>query len=114
MVAPCLRICVHSGLLQRNVSWLPPRKPRHGGVQASSGEKDHLIGMITDRDIAIRGIAKGKGPKAKVPDVMTDTSSTASMIRRSKRSSTISPTSRCDVSRSSIATSVARKLRKSH
>ena len=25
------------------------------------GENDHLIGMITDRDIAIRGIAKGKG-----------------------------------------------------
>jgi CBS domain-containing protein len=29
------------------------------------GEEDHLIGMVTDRDIAIRGIAKGKGPKAK-------------------------------------------------
>jgi CBS domain-containing protein len=27
--------------------------------------------MITDRDIAIRGIAQGKGPKAKVRDVMT-------------------------------------------
>jgi CBS domain-containing protein len=36
------------------------------------GEEDHLIGMITDRDIAIRGIAKGKGPKAKVRDVMTE------------------------------------------
>src|SRR5438045_8569949 len=36
------------------------------------GEKDHLIGMITDRDIAIRGIAQGKGPKAKVRDVMTE------------------------------------------
>src|SRR5438552_6402912 len=36
------------------------------------GEKDHLVGMITDRDIAIRGIAKGKGPKAKVRDVMTE------------------------------------------
>ena len=36
------------------------------------GEKDHLLGMITDRDIAIRGIAKGKGPKAKVRDVMTE------------------------------------------
>ena len=35
------------------------------------GEKDHLVGMITDRDIAIRGIAQGKGPKAKVRDVMT-------------------------------------------
>jgi CBS domain-containing protein len=36
------------------------------------GENDHLVGMITDRDIAIRGIAKGKGPNAKVRDVMTE------------------------------------------
>jgi len=36
------------------------------------GEMDHLVGMITDRDIAIRGIAKGKGPKAKVREVMTE------------------------------------------
>lgn len=35
------------------------------------GEGDHLVGMITDRDIAVRGIAEGKGPKAKVRDVMT-------------------------------------------
>ena len=36
------------------------------------GENDQLIGMITDRDIAIRGIAQGKGPKAKVRDIMTE------------------------------------------
>ena len=36
------------------------------------GEKDHLVGMITDRDIAIRGVAKGKGLTAKVRDVMTE------------------------------------------
>src|SRR2546429_158936 len=36
------------------------------------GEKDHLVGMITDRDIAIRGIAQGKGADAKVRDVMTE------------------------------------------
>lgn len=35
------------------------------------GEQDRLIGMITDRDIAVRGIAKGKGPDAQVRDVMT-------------------------------------------
>ena len=35
------------------------------------GEDDRLIGMITDRDIAIRGVARGKGPKAKVREVMT-------------------------------------------
>src|ERR1700704_2211938 len=35
------------------------------------GENDRLVGMITDRDIAIRGIAEGKGPDAKVREVMT-------------------------------------------
>lgn len=34
-------------------------------------EKDRLIGMITDRDITVRGIAKGQGPSSKVRDVMT-------------------------------------------
>ena len=31
-------------------------------------ENDKLVGMITDRDIAIRGVAEGKGPDAKVRD----------------------------------------------
>jgi CBS domain-containing protein len=35
------------------------------------GDADRLVGMITDRDIAVRGIAGGKGPDAKVRDVMT-------------------------------------------
>jgi CBS domain-containing protein len=35
------------------------------------GENDRLVGMITDRDIAIRGIAEGKGPDAKVREVMS-------------------------------------------
>lgn len=35
------------------------------------GEGDRLIGMITDRDIAIRGIAQGAGPDARVRDVMS-------------------------------------------
>jgi CBS domain-containing protein len=35
------------------------------------GENDRLVGMITDRDIAIRGVAEGKGPNAKVREVMT-------------------------------------------
>jgi CBS domain-containing protein len=34
-------------------------------------EGDHLIGMIGDRDIAIRGIGNGKGPHSKVRDAMT-------------------------------------------
>ena len=35
------------------------------------GHDDRLVGMITDRDIAIRGVAEGKAPDAKVRDVMT-------------------------------------------
>jgi CBS domain-containing protein len=34
-------------------------------------QHDKLIDMITDRDIAIRGIAEGKGPDATVQDVMS-------------------------------------------
>jgi len=35
------------------------------------GENDRLVGMITDRDIAIKGVACGMGPEAKIRDVMT-------------------------------------------
>jgi CBS domain-containing protein len=35
------------------------------------GDGDRLIGMITDRDIAIRGVAEGKGPGTAVREVMT-------------------------------------------
>jgi CBS domain-containing protein len=35
------------------------------------GEKDRLVGMITDRDIVVRGIAEGRDADAKVRDVMT-------------------------------------------
>ena len=34
-------------------------------------ENDRLIGMITDRDIAVRAVASGKGPDTPVRDVMT-------------------------------------------
>jgi CBS domain-containing protein len=36
------------------------------------GHKDRLVGMITDRDIALRAVAGGKGPQTPVRDVMTD------------------------------------------
>ena len=36
------------------------------------GENDRLIGMITDRDIAIRAVAQGKGPDTPVREVMSD------------------------------------------
>ena len=35
------------------------------------GEGDRLIGVITDRDIAIRAVAEGKAPTTKVGDVMS-------------------------------------------
>jgi CBS domain-containing protein len=34
-------------------------------------DNDRLVGMITDRDIAIRGISNGLGPDAPVRDVMS-------------------------------------------
>jgi CBS domain-containing protein len=35
------------------------------------GENDRLVGMITDRDIAIRGVAKGLPPDTPVGEVMS-------------------------------------------
>jgi CBS domain-containing protein len=35
------------------------------------GENDKLVGMITDRDIAVRGVAAGKAPTARVREVMS-------------------------------------------
>ncbi len=35
------------------------------------GENDRLVGMITDRDIAIRAVAAGKGPDTPVSAVMS-------------------------------------------
>jgi CBS domain-containing protein len=40
-----------------------------GSIPVTEG--DRLIGMITDRDIAVRGIAKGHGPDTPVRDIMT-------------------------------------------
>ena len=35
------------------------------------GANDRLVGMITDRDIAIRAVAEGKGPDTPVRDIMS-------------------------------------------
>jgi len=40
-----------------------------GSIPVTEGEK--LVGMITDRDIAIRGVAKGSGPDTPVSELMT-------------------------------------------
>lgn len=36
------------------------------------GENDRLVGMITDRDIAVRAVAKGRGPDTPVGEAMTE------------------------------------------
>lgn len=41
-----------------------------GSIPVVDGER--LIGMITDRDIAVRGVAKGYGPDTPVRELMTD------------------------------------------
>ncbi|MDF1609377.1 CBS domain-containing protein [Hoeflea sp. YIM 152468] len=35
------------------------------------GENDRLVGMLTDRDIAVRAIAGGHGPETPIEDVMS-------------------------------------------
>jgi CBS domain-containing protein len=35
------------------------------------GDDDRLLGMLTDRDIAVRAIAQGKGPDTLVRDAMS-------------------------------------------
>ena len=34
-------------------------------------DNERLVGMISDRDIAVRGVALGRGPDSRVGDVMT-------------------------------------------
>src|SRR5688572_32585375 len=41
-----------------------------GSIPVTEGDK--VIGMITDRDIAVRGVAEGRGPDTLVRDLMTD------------------------------------------
>jgi CBS domain-containing protein len=41
-----------------------------GSIPVTDG--DRLIGMITDRDIAVRGVAKGYGPDTPVRELMTN------------------------------------------
>jgi CBS domain-containing protein len=37
------------------------------------GENDRLVGIVTDRDIAIRAVALGRRPSARIRDVMSGT-----------------------------------------
>jgi len=47
-----------------------------GAIPVTEGER--VIGMITDREIAVRGVAQGRGPETPVRELMTEGAITAS------------------------------------
>jgi CBS domain-containing protein len=70
-----------SEVMTRDVQTVRPDQPVQQAasfmLSADAGsipviDGDRLIGMITDRDIAVRGIAKGYGPDTPVRELMTD------------------------------------------
>jgi CBS domain-containing protein len=70
-----------SEVMTRDVQTVRPDQPVQEAasfmLSADAGsipviDGDRLIGMITDRDIAVRGIAKGYGPDTPVRELMTD------------------------------------------
>jgi len=69
-----------SELMSRNVRIANPEQSLREAAQMMAeidcgflpvGANDRLVGMITDRDIAVRGIARGLGPDTPVEEVMT-------------------------------------------
>ena len=70
-----------SEVMTRDVQTVSPDQPVQEAasfmLSADAGaipvtDNGRLIGMITDRDIAVRGIAKGYGPDTPVRQLMTD------------------------------------------
>jgi CBS domain-containing protein len=70
-----------SEVMTRDVQTIRPDQPVQEAasfmLNADAGsipvtEGDRLLGMITDRDIAVRGVAKGYGPDTPVRELMTD------------------------------------------
>lgn len=67
--------------MHKGVEWVEPGTPiskiaammkKHDVGAIPVGDKDRLIGMVTDRDIACRGLANGKDPATLTArDVMT-------------------------------------------
>lgn len=68
--------------MSTNVTYIDPKttlkeaaeKMRTGDIGALPvGENDRLVGMVTDRDITVRGVAEGKDPaKTTVKDAMSE------------------------------------------
>ena len=65
-------------------SWIPVCKSHHDTIHEAAkvmsasdigalpvAADDRLVGMITDRDVAIRAVAENKAPSTKVREVMT-------------------------------------------
>ena len=70
-----------SEVMTRDVQTVRPDQPVQQAasfmLSADAGsipvtDDGRLIGMITDRDIAVRGVAKGYGPDTPVRELMTD------------------------------------------
>ena len=70
-----------SEVMTRDVQTVRPDQPVREAasfmLSADAGsipviDDGRLIGMITDRDIAVRGVAKGHGPDTPVRELMTD------------------------------------------
>ena len=69
-----------SDVMTRNVQVASPRQTVQeaarlmGEIDAGAlpvGDDNRLVGMITDRDIALRAVAQGKGPDTQVGEVMS-------------------------------------------
>jgi CBS domain-containing protein len=67
--------------MTREVEMANPRETLREAAQAMArvdagilpvSDHDRLVGMITDRDIAVRGIGGGKGPESTVGEVMSE------------------------------------------
>ena len=91
-------------MMHRGIEWVSPdtpvrtlaKKMRQYDIGAIPvGERDRLVGMVTDRDITVRGVANGKDvSKLTARDVMTkgvvwcgeaDSSKSAARIMEGKR-----------------------------
>lgn len=70
-----------SEIMHKGVQWVSPDTPittlarkmqQHDVGALPVGEDDRLVGMVTDRDIALRGVADGKDiSKLTARDIMT-------------------------------------------
>ena len=70
-----------SELMTRDVRVVKPEQPIREAAQfmlsSDAGampvcDGDRLVGMVTDRDIAVRAVAQGRGPETPVREAMTD------------------------------------------